>query len=213
MSSKNSLKPISTYELLAMAEMASMQLLNKNDAELFRRYLEAACPQDRDMVKRLQARYLDLDRFTQAWHAPRWLRDRAFSSIEFALQHEDINWPEFRGKANMRKDPVWLRALKIGSFAMPTAIRCRLFTPGYEDLRNEFVAEHTRYVGWERKLLIGCFIFRALLLVLGCVRAMVLEYFLWVLPPRIRAWWTGGDVPTPPTTAARASPRSKPRRK
>lgn len=88
--------------------------------------------------------------------------------------------------------PTICDVLRYFSYMLPRQLRKRVFAPAFSDLEADFFSARSLGGRGVRRWLAFAFTFQALLLILDCVRALILEKLAWMLPEPLRRWWLSG---------------------
>jgi hypothetical protein len=96
--------------------------------------------------------------------------------------------PEFDTSKSVRSV---FSVLRLFSYLIPRATRERVFEPAFNDALKDFVETQQHLPdAFKRRWLTTCFLFQGLLIVVDCLRALVLDRLLWLIPTQFRHWWS-----------------------
>lgn len=85
----------------------------------------------------------------------------------------------------------FLRRLELFAFLLPRPTRERVFDPSFNDLCQDYLLARRKRGVWARRWLAIAMVFQAALLLIACMRALLMDNLLWMLPAPIRQWITG----------------------
>lgn len=82
------------------------------------------------------------------------------------------------------------RLWRLFAFVLPRGIRTQSFEPALEDMLAQHLKARRYRTVWARRWLVLAFTIRTVIAVLDCVRLMLVQHILQLLPRRVRDWWT-----------------------
>lgn len=92
--------------------------------------------------------------------------------------------------SSMRRGQIAiLEAAKLFGYLLPRQLRLRVFQPSFEDLKSDYLETRRMRSRTVQRWLLACFCFKALLILIGALRALVTDSLMWMLPKRLREWW------------------------
>lgn len=134
---------MTTKELIEMSSLDALGLLDEQEREEFERAFRAASPEVKELIRREQGRFADLDRWLPAVEAPETLRGRVLDAVREAIHAVSAPTPAVAGRITpvaasrwWNAAPLW-RAACIG-FATASVVLGGFFV--YVSQKNEQIA-------------------------------------------------------------------------
>jgi hypothetical protein len=79
------------------------------------------------------------------------------------------------GESTRRKPTSWLGTLALFGRLLPRKTRKRVFTPAYEEIKEDYLEACKLCTPWKRRWLSCCLVFRTGLMVADCFRALLVD--------------------------------------
>lgn len=136
---------MTTKELIEMASLDALGLLDEQERDEFERAFRAAAPEVKEQLRREQSRFADIGRWLPSVEPPRDLKDRVLDAVREAIHAVSTPAPAIAGRivpaAGLARwwntAPLW-RAACIG-FATASVVLGGFFV--YVSQKNEQIAE------------------------------------------------------------------------